>query len=458
MTFKKTNFLLLAISLSLSASHLHARITPENFLHKLQAYLIQNDDNKLPFIIFKQEEIEDQENLVAPLTLDPTLMMDPASAEETGKILKEKVLGKEASSETQKPADAFRSAVVRKAAEADEGPEINTLLPTVSERDTFRETKAAKSVEQQEVKATRLTSQDLLDLTGKAAKSAEASAYQLREVARRLEEATEAKSKGSPEISMLYLRSAEQEQVSAEYHSKAAEAYTSGNQVAGAAWDQAARSVEASSGRIWNEAYRLGQATETKSKGNPESATLYFQFVEQEKASGEYHRKAAEAYASGNQAESEAFDQAAESAEASGYRLREAVCRLEEATEAKSEGNPESAALYLRSAEQEKASAEYHRKAAEAYALGNQVAGVVWDKAAKSVEASADLLSEAAFRLEEATEAKSEGNPETTTLDLQLAEEEQALALDYFKAAQAYADGNNEEGDRFFQAVEATKD
>ncbi|HLB34401.1 MAG TPA: hypothetical protein VJK54_09245, partial [Chthoniobacterales bacterium] len=50
----------------------------------------------------------------------PTLMMDPVSAEEVGKVLKEKILGKEVPEEVHKPADAFHEAVVRKATRADE--------------------------------------------------------------------------------------------------------------------------------------------------------------------------------------------------------------------------------------------------------------------------------------------------------------------------------------------------
>ncbi|HLB34363.1 MAG: hypothetical protein A3F67_07080 [Verrucomicrobia bacterium RIFCSPHIGHO2_12_FULL_41_10] len=120
MTFKTTNSFLLAISLSFSTSHLLAAITPENSLHQLQSYIILNEDNRLPFVLFNQEEIEDQENLVAPSILDPALMMDPASTEEVEKVLKEKIFDKEASSEVQNPVDAFHEAVTRKAARADE--------------------------------------------------------------------------------------------------------------------------------------------------------------------------------------------------------------------------------------------------------------------------------------------------------------------------------------------------
>ncbi|HLB34304.1 MAG TPA: hypothetical protein VJK54_08740 [Chthoniobacterales bacterium] len=41
---------------------------------------------------------------------------------------------------------------------------------------------------------------------------------------------------------------------------------------------------------------------------------------------------------------------------------------------------------------------------------------------------------------------------------MQSAEQKQALALEYLKAAQAYVEGNNEEGDRLFQAAEAVKE
>ncbi|HLB34302.1 MAG TPA: hypothetical protein VJK54_08730 [Chthoniobacterales bacterium] len=125
--------------------------------------------------------------------------------------------------------------------------------------------------------------------------------------------------------------------------------------------------------------------------------------------------------------------------EAHGGHLSNAASRLKKATKAKNKGNRKVATFYLLSAEQAQVSAKHCRKAAELYVSGNQAAGAVWGKVAKSVEASGDGLRDAANRLEKGAEAKSAGNPEIAALYLQSAEQEQALAEHYRKAAEAYA-------------------
>ncbi|HLB32768.1 MAG TPA: hypothetical protein VJK54_00885, partial [Chthoniobacterales bacterium] len=191
---------------------------------------------------------------------------------------------------------------------------------------------------------------------------------------------------------------------------------------------------------------QLEKATEAKNNGNSEIATFYLQLAEQEQVLGEHYKKAVQRFYN-------VFStyEVAESARARD-RLSNAADLLDKATEAKSQGNPEIVTLYLQLAEQEQALAEHHRKAA-IDCLEKNVANAALDKAAKSAEASGDRLCRVACKLDEATEAKSQGNLEIATL-LQFTEQEQASSLEYLKAAQAYAEGNNEEGDQLFQAAE----
>ncbi|HLB33229.1 MAG TPA: hypothetical protein VJK54_03235, partial [Chthoniobacterales bacterium] len=111
---KKIITFLLAISLSFSISDLLAKIDPDIPVGTASDYILPyHEEEGLPCLLLTQEYIEDQET--------PSLMMDPVSAEEVGKALKEKILGKEALSGANKPVDnKWNAAVAHKEHQANE--------------------------------------------------------------------------------------------------------------------------------------------------------------------------------------------------------------------------------------------------------------------------------------------------------------------------------------------------
>ena len=77
-------------------------------------------DNQSSLLANNSVSISNLPSSISYLGVTPKLMMDPVSAEEVGKALKEKVLGKEAPSGVDKSGDKFHTATARIEARADE--------------------------------------------------------------------------------------------------------------------------------------------------------------------------------------------------------------------------------------------------------------------------------------------------------------------------------------------------
>ena len=288
----------------------------------------------------------------------------------------------------------------------------------------------------------------------KAAKSTKANADVLHDVAKQLWNTIPIKSESNLEIVTFYLKFAEQEQSLAAHYRQALKTYVSANQTTEEVCGKAIESAEVSGYQIREAFNRLEKAIQAKSKSKLKIAALYFKSIEEALASAKYYCQAVEAYTIGNQVAGAIWDKAAESAKASGDCLDNVVCQLENAIQSKSKDKVEIATLYLKFSEQEQTSAQYFHQAAESYAIGDQAVGVLWNKAAESVKASGDQLDNAACQLEKAIKAKNKEKVEQSSLYSKSAEQAQALALEYLKVAQAYAEGNSEEGDRLRQTAE----
>ena len=189
----------------------------------------------------------------------------------------------------------------------------------------------------------------------------------------------------------------------------------------------------------------LEKATETKNLNRLEEAFFYQKSSDQHQAAVRYAQRSPKEVT--NYQERERWNNASKSTRQGAAYLSYVALELEKATQASKEKNPEKTIVHQKRAECYKRAAEYYRQSAEAYASENKQAGILFYHAGESIGESASHLMGAASALEKAAEVGKK-NQIAANFYRESAEQSQRAADSYRMSAEAYAQGNQAEGDR----------
>ncbi|HLB34578.1 MAG: hypothetical protein A3F67_04010 [Verrucomicrobia bacterium RIFCSPHIGHO2_12_FULL_41_10] len=260
--------------------------------------------------------------------------------------------------------------------------------------------------------------------------------------------AAQAEGIGDGEIAALWIQAYEQMQLAIEYEQRSELLTAEGREEEAASLETAehyARSIAFSLARVAQ--YLLNARKE--SIKNPEIAALWVRAVTQERMTVEYLRQAAQAYASGNKEEEKRLGRVEEGRTASCASDRSASelgKAAEYLIEARTAENPESAALFTRAAEQSQVASDYFSHAAQSIALGHEDEGRRWSSMGWSTMNGCRNLASAAQCLDT---AQVDPSWIQSLLWKRKAQQYQVAAASRSQAAQAYASGNKEEGERY---------
>ncbi|HLB33969.1 MAG TPA: hypothetical protein VJK54_07015, partial [Chthoniobacterales bacterium] len=264
-----------------------------------------------------------------------------------------------------------------------------------------------------------------------AAESAQSSIECLDLASSTLDKAIESEKRGDQALAAVYQKTADQNQLLAEYKRKTAEAHASGNIAEATRFKKVEDSTTSSVDRLNLASSALDKAIEADKRGDQLLVTLYRKIADQNQLAVEYKQKVEEAQVSENASEASFFNKADVSISSSADRLNAASIALEKAVELEKNGNKESASFYRKMAEQNQFIAEYYRRISELQASGNVLEGRLFDSfTVTAARSSLDCLNLTVTALDKAIEAERNNKHEVVALWRKIADQNQ-LAVEY---------------------------
>ncbi|HLB34402.1 MAG TPA: hypothetical protein VJK54_09250, partial [Chthoniobacterales bacterium] len=218
------------------------------------------------------------------------------------------------------------------------------------------------------------------------------SAEQLEAAVACTEEAIQAERSRNKDISDLWIKTAEQYQVAAEYERKNAETRMLDNEQEKKRWQEVSAFARYSADRLKTAVEALEASFIETYQGDEAIANLWEKIVVENQMTAEYWKKAEEAQVAGNEGNINRFKYAADSARYGADQLSEAVEPLQNAIKAAKQGNQPLSEIWHKSAEQHEISAMHYLKAAASEALGTYIPSNQYsrlDKAAYDASCSA---------------------------------------------------------------------
>ncbi|HLB33790.1 MAG: hypothetical protein A3F67_07980 [Verrucomicrobia bacterium RIFCSPHIGHO2_12_FULL_41_10] len=298
-----------------------------------------------------------------------------------------------------------------------------------------------------------------------AADIAADSANCLEKAAESLEKYKQASGKkGNEALTVLWQKITEHYQIAAEHYRKGAEAIAGGVKGRMLCLSEASF-LKNNADKLIKVAESTKESLEAASEGHELVSALWRKAAEQYQIAIEYNRKQKETESIEDQESMSLFSEgistclykAVSAAESSAYQLENAAQSLKKSVEATEEENASASALWQKIAEQYKVAAEYYRKGAEAFAQGNEEEGCrlgytsnYYEQATRSAGECAVLsaceLKNSIEHLEKSLEVTEEKSSSERRLWQKTAEQCQIAAEYYRKGAEAFAQGNEEEG------------
>ncbi|OHE78524.1 MAG: hypothetical protein A3F67_07375 [Verrucomicrobia bacterium RIFCSPHIGHO2_12_FULL_41_10] len=274
--------------------------------------------------------------------------------------------------------------------------------------------------------------------------------YTLKLAVQAFEQATVAIANRNETLAELWNKTTVLYEGSAEYHQKAAEAYSSGNDAEAKFWTSISSCENGlMAGGIKNLVSILEKATAATAQRNQPLADLYTTEAVLYQEGLTLSRKRKEAEIRGNKAEADRLGCFLSLVRLCGNEYFKSACTaLEKATIAIDKGNQSLADCWNKFVAQYKELVEYERKVIEAKLSGNDAEADHWDKIRGFAQGSAKQLESAANNLEKAAEATGTGNRLIADLWRKLSTLDQELGESYRKAAEVETSGTCLESDR----------